>query len=59
MEMKKLFENTYRGQFILTNDLVFYLVYGAGTEESNRALTALLNVVLDRKKDHFSMGRGL
>ena len=51
MEMKKLFDNTHRGQFRLTNDLVFYLVYGAGTEESNRALAALLNVVLDRKED--------
>lgn len=49
--MGKLFENTYRSRFSLTNDSVFYLVYGAGTEASNRALAALLNVVLDRKDD--------
>lgn len=49
--MGKLFENTYRSQFSLTNDLVFYLIYGADTEESNRALAALLNVILDRKDD--------
>lgn len=50
-KMKKLFENTYRSRFSLTNDLVFYLVYGAGTEASNLALVAMLNVVLDRKED--------
>ena len=49
--MGSLFDNTYRSQFSLTNDLVFYLIYGADTEESNRALAALLNVILDRKDD--------
>ncbi len=49
--MGKLFDNTYRSQFSLTNDLVFYLVYGADTEDSNRALIALLNVVLNRQND--------
>lgn len=36
--MGSLFDNTYRSQFSLTNDLVFYLIYGADTEESNRQL---------------------
>ena len=39
------------GQIPLTNDIVFFLVYGAGTKESNRALVALLNVVLERGND--------
>lgn len=47
----KLFENNYRSRFKLTSDQVFYWVYGMDTEESKRALIALLNVVLDRKDD--------
>ena len=47
----KLFENNYRSRLKLTNDQVFYWVYGMDTEESKRALIALLNVVLDRKDD--------
>lgn len=47
----KLFENNYRSRLKLTNDQVFYWVYGMDTEESKRALFALLNVVLDRKDD--------
>lgn len=35
----------------LTEDWVFRYVYGSGSEESNRALIALLNTVLDRKDD--------
>lgn len=46
-----IFNNDYRRKFSLTNDLVFFLVYGAGTEESNRALMAVLNLVLDRNED--------
>lgn len=38
-----------RGRLSLTNDIIFFLVYGAGTEESNKALLSLLNVVLERK----------
>ena len=33
----------------MTNDIIFFLVYGAGTKESNKALLSLLNVVLERK----------
>ncbi len=50
----KLFENNYRSRFKLTSDQVFYWVYGMDTEESKRALIALLNVVLDRKDDPLS-----
>ena len=49
--MGRLFDHTYRSRFSLTNDLVFYLVYGADTEDSNCALAALLNVVLNRRDD--------
>lgn len=49
--MEKMDYNNMKDRLKLTNDLVFYLVYGAGTEASNAALTALLNVVLGREKD--------
>ena len=46
-----MFDSGTEMRLSMTNDLIFYLVYGAGTRESNKALTALLNVVLDRKDD--------
>ncbi|SCK00729.1 PD-(D/E)XK nuclease family transposase [uncultured Eubacterium sp.] len=46
-----LFDNGRRQLFHLTDDWVFYAVYGAGTEESNRALIAILNMILDRGED--------
>lgn len=57
MEKMKLFENNYRSRLKLTNDQVFYWVYGMDTEESKRALIALLNVVLDRKDDPHCRGQ--
>ena len=38
-----------RDPLSMTNDIIFFLVYGAGTKESNKALLSLLNVVLERK----------
>lgn len=38
-----------RGRISLTNDIIFFLVYGAGSKESNKALLSLLNVVLERE----------
>ena len=35
----------------LTNDLVFFFVYASDTDQSRQALTAMLNLVLDRKED--------
>ena len=35
----------------LTNDLVFFFVYASDTEDSRKALIAMLNLVLDRKDD--------
>ena len=49
--MNGLFDNGRRQLFHLTDDWVFYAVYGAGTEESNRALIAILNIILDRRED--------
>ena len=49
--VNEAFENNYRSRLKLTNEQVFYWVYGMDTEESKRALIALLNVVLDRKDD--------
>ena len=38
----------------LTDDWVFRYTYGAGTEESNKALVALLNTVLGREDNPIS-----
>ena len=38
-----------RDPLSMTNDIIFFLVYGAGTKKSNKALLSLLNVVLERK----------
>lgn len=44
-------QDSPRLSYRLTNDLVFFFVYGSDTDASRRALTALLNLVLDRKSD--------
>lgn len=49
--MTDLFKNNNRSKLKMVNDKVFYMVYGADTTESNKALAALLNVVLHRDED--------
>ena len=39
------FETTRRKEFSCTDDMVFHIIYGQGTEESKKALIALLNTV--------------
>ena len=40
-----LFLNNRREKFAITDDLVFHMIYGQGTDESKQALIALLNTV--------------
>ena len=39
------FMTTRRKEFSFTDDMVFHIIYGQGTEESKKALIALLNTV--------------
>ncbi|MDD7307196.1 MAG: hypothetical protein PUG78_02155, partial [Eubacteriales bacterium] len=39
------FMTTRRKEFSMTDDMVFHIIYGQGTEESKKALIALLNTV--------------
>ena len=39
------FETTRREEFSFTDDMVFHIIYGQGTERSKKALIALLNTV--------------
>ncbi|MGN0711270.1 MAG: Rpn family recombination-promoting nuclease/putative transposase, partial [Anaerovoracaceae bacterium] len=38
-------------KYPLTNDVMFKAVYGSDTDESRKALMAMLNVILERKED--------
>ena len=40
-----LFTDNRRERFSFTDDMVFHMIYGQGTEESKKALIALLNTV--------------
>lgn len=48
---KSLFENERRGDFNLYEDWVFRYVFTKETEDSRKALMAILNVILNRRKD--------
>lgn len=49
--MKSLFENERRSYFNIYDDWVFHYIFGRDTEESKRALIAVLNVILQREDD--------
>lgn len=45
------FKGTHRREMPQTSDYVFRMIYGQDTEESRKALIAVLNIVLERKED--------
>ena len=49
--MSNLFENPRRELFSLTDDWTFHYAFGQDTEQSRRALIAILNDILNRKED--------
>lgn len=49
--MPNLFKNERRKLFNIYDDWVFHYIFSKNTEESNRALIGILNIILDRKEN--------